>query len=216
MNKIIAIDGTAGSGKGTIAKHIAKEIGYFYLDTGAFYRAVSYLIIKNNISLGDIDTITNLVRNLNIEFKDYMVLVNGEDVTNEIRSKDVNAIVSIVADILEVRLLINDKIRKYIGNKDYIVDGRDVGTVIFPNADFKFYLDASVDTRARRRFNQLTNIGNDANFEKILENIQVRDKIDKTREFGALIIADDAIIIDTTNDEIEDTLRKMIEIIRRK
>ena len=209
MNKIIAIDGTAGSGKGTIAKHIAK-------DTGAFYRAVSYLIIKNNISLGDIDTITNLVRNLNIEFKDYMVLVNGEDVTNEIRSKDVNAIVSIVADILEVRLLINDKIRKYIGNKDYVVDGRDVGTVIFPNADFKFYLDASIDTRARRRFNQLTNMGNDANFEKILENIQVRDKIDKTREFGALIIADDAIIIDTTNDEIEDTLRKMIEIIRRK
>lgn len=216
MNKIIAIDGTAGSGKGTIAKHIAKEIGYFYLDTGAFYRAVSYLIIKNNISLGDIDTITNLVRNLNIEFKDYMVLVNGEDVTNEIRSKDVNAIVSIVADILEVRLLINDKIRKYIGNKDYIVDGRDVGTVIFPNADFKFYLDASIDTRARRRFNQLTNMGNDANFEKILENIQVRDKIDKTREFGALIMADDAILIDTTNDEIEDTLRKMIEIMRRK
>lgn len=216
MNKIIAIDGTAGSGKGTIAKHIAKEIGYFYLDTGAFYRAVSYLIIKNNISLGDIDTITNLVRNLNIEFKDYMVLVNGNDVTNEIRSKDVNAIVSIVADILEVRLLINDKIRKYIGNKDYIVDGRDVGTVIFPNADFKFYLDASIDTRARRRFNQLTNMGNDANFEKILENIQVRDKIDKTREFGALIMADDAILIDTTNDEIEDTLRKMIEIMRRK
>ena len=216
MNKIIAIDGTAGSGKGTIAKHIAKKIGYFYLDTGAFYRAVSYLIIKNNISLGDIDTITNLVRNLNIEFKDYMVLVNGEDVTNEIRSKDVNAIVSIVADILEVRLLINDKIRKYIGNKDYVVDGRDVGTVIFPNADFKFYLDASVDTRARRRFNQLTNMGNDANFEKILENIQVRDKIDKTREFGALIMADDAILIDTTNDEIEDTLRKMIEIMRRK
>lgn len=216
MNKIIAIDGTAGSGKGTIAKHIAKKIGYFYLDTGAFYRAVSYLIIKNNISLGDIDTITNLVRNLNIEFKDYMVLVNGEDVTNEIRSKDVNAIVSIVADILEVRLLINDKIRKYIGNKDYIVDGRDVGTVIFPNADFKFFLDASIDTRARRRFNQLTNMGNDANFEKILENIQVRDKIDKTREFGALIMADDAILIDTTNDEIEDTLRKMIEIMRRK
>lgn len=216
MNKIIAIDGTAGSGKGTIAKHIAKKIGYFYLDTGAFYRAVSYLIIKNNISLGDIDTITNLVRNLNIEFKDYMVLVNGEDVTNEIRSKDVNAIVSIVADILEVRLLINDKIRKYIGNKDYVVDGRDVGTVIFPNADFKFYLDASIDTRARRRFNQLTNMGNDANFEKILENIQVRDKIDKTREFGALIMADDAILIDTTNDEIEDTLRKMIEIMRRK
>lgn len=216
MNKIIAIDGTAGSGKGTIAKHIAKKIGYFYLDTGAFYRAVSYLIIKNNISLGDIDTITNLVRNLNIGFKDYMVLVNGNDVTNEIRSKDVNAIVSIVADILEVRLLINDKIRKYIGNKDYIVDGRDVGTVIFPNADFKFYLDASIDTRARRRFNQLTNMGNDANFEKILENIQVRDKIDKTREFGALIMADDAILIDTTNDEIEDTLRKMIEIMRRK
>ena len=216
MNKIIAIDGTAGSGKGTIAKHIAHELGYFYLDTGAFYRAISYLIIKNNTSLGDVLTITNYVRNLNIEFKDYMVLVNGEDVTNEIRSKDVNAIVSIVADILEVRLLINDKIRKYIGNKDYVVDGRDVGTVIFPNADFKFYLDASVDTRARRRFNQLTNTGNDANFEKILENIQVRDKIDKTREFGALIIADDAIIIDTTNDEIEDTLRKMIEIIRRK
>lgn len=212
-NIIIAIDGPAATGKGTIARRLAQFYGAEYLDTGIFYRTIAYLVNKNNIPLYEEENIIKVAQNMNIEIKRYDVFLNGEEITNELRTTNVNAIVSQVSAIKEVRLIVNEHIRDYAFNKNCVVDGRDITTVVFPNAKYKFYLDCDVDERARRRFNQNQEMGIECTFESIYENLKMRDYNDKTKEFGALTLASDATLINTTNDTIEETIEKLKDII---
>lgn len=212
-NIIIAIDGPAATGKGTIARRIAQDYGAEYLDTGIFYRAVAYLAIKNNIPLYEEEKIISLAREMEVDIKRYDVFVNGENITDQIRSNNVNAIVSQVSGIKEVRLIVNEHIRDFTFNKNCVVDGRDITTVVFPDAKYKFYLDCDVDERARRRFNQNQEMGIDCSFEEIYENLKMRDYNDKIKEFGALTLASDATLINTTNDTIDETIVKLKKVI---
>ena len=150
---------------------------------------------------------------MNIIIKRFDVYLDDVLVTDEIRSNNVNAIVSQVSAIKEVRLIVNEHIRDFAFNKNCVVDGRDITTVVFPNAKFKFYLDCDVDERARRRFNQNQEMGIECTFESIYENLKMRDYNDKTKEFGALTLASDATLINTTNDTIEETIEKLKDII---
>lgn len=215
---IVAIDGPAGSGKGTVTKEIAKRMGLINLDTGATYRCVALASLKHGIKLEEEDKIVSLIDDLDIEFKydkdDFIrVFLNGEEVTSEIRSFKVNKIVSPISSIVRVRLKMVDLQRKMAEGKDVIMEGRDIGTYVFPNADVKIYLDADVEERAKRRFKENKEKGLDVTFEEVLENIKKRDENDKHKEIGSLKIAEDAVIVDSTKlsiDEMADAVEKII------
>jgi cytidylate kinase len=215
---IVAIDGPAGSGKGTVTKEIAKRMGLINLDTGATYRCVALASLKHGIKLEEEDKIVSLIDDLDIEFKydkdDFIrVFLNGEEVTSEIRSFEVNKIVSPISSIVRVRLKMVDLQRKMAEGKDVIMEGRDIGTYVFPNADVKIYLDADVEERAKRRFKENKEKGLDVTFEEVLENIKKRDENDKHKEIGSLKIAEDAVIVDSTKlsiDEMADAVEKII------
>lgn len=215
---IVAIDGPAGSGKGTVTKEIAKRMGLINLDTGATYRCVALASLKHGIKLEEEDKIASLIDDLDIEFKydkdDFIrVFLNGEEVTSEIRSFEVNKIVSPISSIVRVRLKMVDLQRKMAEGKDVIMEGRDIGTYVFPNADVKIYLDADVEERAKRRFKENKEKGLDVTFEEVLENIKKRDENDKHKEIGSLKIAEDAVIVDSTKlsiDEMADAVEKII------
>ena len=214
---IVAIDGPAGSGKGTVTKEIAKRMGLINLDTGATYRCVALASLKHGIKLEEEDKIVSLIDDLDIEFKydkdDFIrVYLNGEEVTSEIRSFEVNQIVSPISSIVRVRLKMVDLQRKMAEGKDVIMEGRDIGTYVFPNADVKIYLDADVEERAKRRFNENQEKGIDVSFEDVLENIKKRDENDKHKEIGSLKIAEDAVIVDSTKLSIEDTILFLVLI----
>ena len=215
---IVAIDGPAGSGKGTVTKEIAKRMGLINLDTGATYRCVALASLKHGIKLEEEDKIVSLIDDLDIEFKydkdDFIrVFLNGEEVTSEIRSFEVNKIVSPISSIVRVRLKMVDLQRKMAEGKDVIMEGRDIGTYVFPNADVKIYLDADVEERAKRRFKENKEKGLDVTFEEVLENIKKRDENDEHKEIGSLKIAEDAVIVDSTKlsiDEMADAVEKII------
>lgn len=217
---IVAIDGPAGSGKGTVTKEIAKRIGLINLDTGATYRCVALASIKAGLSLSDEDGIVNLIDELKIEFKydndSIRVFLNDKEVTDEIRSFEVNKIVSQVSSIVPVRLKMVDLQRRMAEGKNVIMEGRDIGTYVFPNADVKIYLDADVEERAKRRFKENKEKGMDVSFEEILENIKKRDENDKNKTIGALKVAEDAIIVDSTKLTIEEMTDEVEKIIKRK
>ena len=218
---IVAIDGPAGSGKGTVTKEIAKRMGLINLDTGATYRCVALASLKHGIKLEEEDKIVSLIDDLDIEFKydkdDFIrVYLNGEEVTSEIRSFEVNQIVSPISSIVRVRLKLVDLQRKMAEGKDVIMEGRDIGTYVFPNADVKIYLDADVEERAKRRFNENQEKGIDVSFEDVLENIKKRDENDKHKEIGSLKIAEDAVIVDSTKLSIEEMADAVEKIILEK
>lgn len=218
---IVAIDGPAGSGKGTVTKEIAKRMGLINLDTGATYRCVALASLKHGIKLEEEDKIVSLIDDLDIEFKydkdDFIrVYLNGEEVTSEIRSFEVNQIVSPISSIVRVRLKMVDLQRKMAEGKDVIMEGRDIGTYVFPNADVKIYLDADVEERAKRRFNENREKGIDVSFEDVLENIKKRDENDKHKEIGSLKIAEDAVIVDSTKLSIEEMADAVEKIILEK
>ena len=218
---IVAIDGPAGSGKGTVTKEIAKRMGLINLDTGATYRCVALASLKHGIKLEEEDKIVSLIDVLDIEFKydkdDFIrVYLNGEEVTSEIRSFEVNQIVSPISSIVRVRLKMVDLQRKMAEGKDVIMEGRDIGTYVFPNADVKIYLDADVEERAKRRFNENQEKGIDVSFEDVLENIKKRDENDKHKEIGSLKIAEDAVIVDSTKLSIEEMADAVEKIILEK
>lgn len=212
-NTIIAIDGPSAVGKGTISRKIADYYGFEYLDTGIFYRSIAYLTLKNNISLEEENKIIDIAKNLDIIIKRFSVFNKEEEITNLIRSNEVNAIVSQISSIKEIRLIVNDLIRNHVANKNYVIDGRDITSNVYPDARFKFYLDCDADERARRRFKQNQEMGIECSFEEIYDNLKSRDYNDKTKGYGALTITNDAIIINTTNDTIEETIKKIINII---
>lgn len=217
---IVAIDGTAGSGKGTVTKIIARRMGLVNLDTGITYRCVALACLKKGLKIDEEDKIIELTETLDIkcEYEDgnIDVFLNGENVTRDIRSKEVNSIVSQVSSIIPVRLKMTELIRKMAEGKDVIAEGRDIGTCVFPNADVKIYLDADQEERAKRRFKENQENGINASFEETLNNVKLRDENDKNKKFGALKVADDATIVDSTDLSVDEMADKIEEIILKK
>ncbi len=219
MSFVVAIDGPAGTGKGTITGLISKEMGLVNIDTGATYRCVALQAIRNNIKLEEKQKIISLLDKITIDIKNnkgketQTILLNGEDVTKEIRSKEVTKIVSQVSSIVEVRLKMVEVQRNLAKGKDVIMEGRDITTYVFPNADVKIYLDADENERAKRRYLENQEKGINMSFEEVLENIRIRDENDKNKEIGSLKIAEDAVYIDTTNLTIEQVKQKVRNII---
>ena len=220
MSFVVAIDGPAGSGKGTITKLVGKKLGLINIDTGATYRCVTLEVINRGYSIKEEDKIVNLLKNIKIEFKndneEEKVFLNGKDVTNEIRTKEVNEMVSQVSHIPEVRKNMADFQRKIAEGKNVIMEGRDIATNVFPNADVKIYLDATPEERAKRRMKQNEEKGIVSTYEEVLENIKFRDYNDKTSSVAPLKQAEDAIYIDSSNLSIEEVTKKVIEIIKSK
>ena len=220
MGFIVGIDGPAGSGKGTVTKKIANKLGLINIDTGSTYRCVALEMLNKNVSLEEKDKIIEIAKNVNIKIKpDFdgdKVYLNGKDVTLEIRSKEVTDIVSQVSSINEVRYIMVDLQRKIAEGKNVIMEGRDICTYVFPNADVKIYLDATVEERARRRFKENKEKGINTTYEEVLENIRLRDENDKKKEVGALKLAEDSIVVDTTNLSIDEVVDRIISIIEEK
>lgn len=214
--KVIAIDGPAGAGKSTIAKKLADSMGYTYIDSGAMYRALTLKVLRENIPLKEFDRIIALAGETDIDFRENSIFLDGRAVDVEIREENVNRNVSYIAEIPQVRKLMVDLQRKISRNKNVVMDGRDVGTVIFPSANMKFYITASVDERAERRYNELKLKGYDAEIQDIKSQIEKRDHIDSTRTESPLSIASDAIIIDTTGKCVEEVLAEVVYNIEAK
>lgn len=212
---IVAIDGPAGSGKGTVSKIIAKKCNLVYIDTGAMYRAVAYLTLKNNIDINDEESIVNLAKNSNIVFKEDKVYINDLDVTKEIRTMEVTKIVSPISSIVPLREILVDMQRVMAKDYDVIMEGRDITTVVFPNANYKFYLDATKEERANRRYKENLEKGINSTYEEVLENIEKRDYNDMHKKVGSLMRTEDQIYIDSTNltiEEVVETFRKEIDL----
>lgn len=217
---IIAVDGPAGSGKGTITKRIEKELGITNLDTGATYRCVALEALKKGLTLNNEKEIIEIARNIDIKINNTeekdIVLLNDEDVTDKIRTKEVTAIVSQVSSIIPVREIMVEVQRKLAVGKDVIVEGRDIGTVVFPNADIKIYLDANEEIRARRRYKENLEKGINTTFEEVLENVKMRDYNDMHKKVGALKKAEDAIVIDSSNLTIDEVVNEIKNLIKEK
>ena len=214
MHKIVAIDGPAGSGKGTVADLVSKECNLVNIDTGATYRSVALKALQNNV-IDDENAIIEISKNIDIKFTpDKKVFLDGVDVTNEIRSKEVTKIVSQVSSIVEVRKNLVELQKKMAGDNDCIMEGRDITTVVFPNAKYKFYLDATPEERARRRFEQNKEKNIDMTYEEILENIKMRDYNDSHKEVGSLTRTDEQIYIDSTNLTIPEVVKIITDIVK--
>ena len=223
MSFIIAIDGPAGSGKGTITKRVANKIGFLRLDTGALYRCLTLEVLRNKIDINDIQKMVDIVHNMKVEFVtnedmnelDY-VFLNKEDVTKAIRSNEVNNIISVISSIKEVREAMLHIQRNIAKEKNTIMEGRDIGTVVFPNADLKIYLNADIEERARRRYKENMEKGINTTYEEVLQILKNRDKIDMEREVAPLKKAEDAIEIDSTNMSIEEVVDKVVKLYYNK
>lgn len=217
---IVAIDGPAGTGKGTITKIVAEKLGLVTIDTGATYRCITLAMIKQNVKLEEEEKIKEILEKSKIEFKningEQHTFLNDEDVSKEIRSNKVNSMVSQVSALKFVRYKMVDLQRKLAEGKDVIMEGRDIGTYVFPNADVKIYLDAQPEERARRRQKQNEEVGIQSTYEEVLAGIIARDENDKNKEMGALKVAEDAIVVDGTHGTIEENVQKVIEIINKK
>lgn len=217
MSIIVAIDGPAGSGKGTLAKILSEKLNLVNIDTGAMYRCVALAAIRNNLKLEDEKEIIKLSKKIKIEFtEDGKTFLDNEDVSEEIRGKEVSSIVSQISSIVKVREEMVNQQRALAKGHSVIMEGRDITTVVFPNADYKFYLDASSDERARRRFEQNKEKNIEMSLEEIKENIEKRDYNDMHKEVGSLMRTDDQIYIDSTNLNIGEVANIMINKIEER
>lgn len=211
---IIGIDGPAGSGKGTITKKVAEKLKLVNIDTGAMYRCVALASLNKKLTPQDKDKIIALAKKIEIKFDESgKVYLNGKDVSKEIRSKKVTNIVSEISSIVEVREEMVKQQRKMAEGLNVIMEGRDITTVVFPDADYKFYLDASIEERARRRYLQNKETGIEMSYEEIKENIEKRDYNDMHKEVGSLMRTDEQHYIDSTDmtiDEVVDAILKKI------
>ena len=214
MRISVAIDGPAGAGKSTIAKLVGKKFDLMYINTGAMYRAVALLAKRNDIDTTNITALMSMIDNMEMHFENDDLILDGVNIQNEITMPEISAIVSNYASIPEVRSKLVSLQRKMSEKYNVIMDGRDIGTVILKNSKFKFFLTASPEERARRRYTELLNRGLDVNYDKLLEDIIKRDYIDSTREVDPLRKADDAIEIDSSNyniDEVTEIICNFIE-----
>lgn len=202
MRIAVAIDGPAGAGKSTIAKLVGKKFNLMYINTGAMYRAVALVAKRNNISSSDINSLMDIIDEMEMHFENDDLILDGVNIQNEITMPEISEIVSNYASIPEVRSKLVTLQRKMSEKYNVIMDGRDIGTVVLKNSKFKFFLTASPEERARRRYTELLNRGLDVNYDKLLEDIIKRDHIDSTRAVDPLKKADDAIEIDSSNYNI--------------
>lgn len=217
---IVAIDGPAGSGKGTITEIVSKELNLINISSGGAYRCVALLAIENNIEIWQKEKILDVLNSSTIEFKNEngkdVIFLNGKDVTNRIKENDVANIVSQISSIKEVRFKLNEIFRQCAKDKNVIMEGRDIGTYVFPNADVKLYLDASEEIRAKRRVRQNKEQGIETNYEEVLENLRFRDKNDREKEVGALKQAEDAVYINSDNMTPQQEADEVIKVIKSK
>ena len=213
---IVAVDGPAGSGKSTIAKKIAKKHEFTYLDTGAMYRMVTLYFIENNINMSDIKNIDDILDKISLDIKKDKFFLNNKDVTNAIRTPDVSKQVSEISAIKEVRLKLVEHQRNISKGKKVILDGRDIGTVVFPEAEVKIFLIASPEERAKRRHKEYITKGIAQSYEDVLESIKARDVLDSTRKESPLKKADDAVEIDSSFMSIEEVVDKISSYIKKR
>ena len=214
---IIAIDGPSASGKSTTAKGVSKRLGFTHLDTGAMYRAVTLGMNKSNIRLSDYKKVNDYLNCLKINFdKNNRVWLNGEDVSNLIRTVDISSKVSMVSAIPEVRNKMVEIQRSIAGDNDCVLEGRDIGTVVFPEAEYKFFLIADIIVRAKRRLSELKNSDQTITLDQIIANIRNRDELDSSRQHSPLQRAKDAILIDTSHITIDQQVERIVEIVNQQ
>ena len=213
---VIAIDGGPGTGKSTVADYIAEKLNIIHIDTGAMFRAVGYYFIKNGIELKDENIINNL-DNIDVVLKyencNTIVILNGEDVTDKIRTNEVSMAASFVSKIKEVRRKLLELQRQMASMSSVVLDGQDIGTVVFPNADFKFYFVCSMEKRARKRTEDLIKKGQNVTYEEVKRLLEERDASDRNRKEAPILKADDAVEIDTTLNTVEQTGEILLDII---
>jgi cytidylate kinase len=221
---IIAIDGPAAVGKSTMGKLIARELGFLYIDTGAIYRAITWKVLKNNININDEDMISSVVSDTCITIERansknlndyYHIFVDGEDVTEEIRNPRIDQNVSQIARLPKIRKQLIYLQRELAEKGNIVMEGRDIGSVILPQADIKFYFTASEEERINRRYKELIDKGYSINYEIVKKQIIQRDKIDSKRKYAPLIKAKDAILIDSTEKSIEEVKDNILKIIKK-
>ncbi len=220
MGIVIAIDGPAGAGKSSTAREVARRLGFTYVDTGAMYRAVTYLVLQNKVDVRDEQAVIQLAAQADIQFQwqagELHTYLNGKDVSREIRSAEVANLVSPISAIGGVREIMVERQREMGRSSNIVMEGRDIGTRVFPGAEFKIYLDADVATRAKRRLKDYEQIGQAIPLEQIMAEIKHRDEIDSSRQHSPLKQAADAIVIDTSNLSFEEQVAKIIALIRQK
>jgi cytidylate kinase len=222
-NKItIAIDGFSSTGKSTLAKQLAQQLGYIYVDTGAMYRAVAFFAMQNQyISIDSFNKVelVNHLKNISLEFKFNNELgfaemyLNGQNVEKEIRTIEVSAYVSKVAEVSEVRSKLVEQQQEMGKNKGIVMDGRDIGTVVFPDAELKIFMTASAATRAQRRFDELVQKGDAVTYEEVLKNVEERDYIDTHRKDSPLVMAEDAVEIDNSHLSREEQFQVVLDLV---
>lgn len=212
----VAIDGPAGAGKSTVAKLVAKQLGVKYIDTGAMYRAVGWLALHNHIDPSNEEEILRLTESLRFTLTDSGIQVNEYHLTNEIRTEKISAIASAIATIGGVREVLVDKQRKLAGEQSVVMDGRDVGTHILPNANVKIFLTASIEKRVERRYHELKKKGAAPSLESLRQEVIQRDDNDKNRKFAPLTRAEDAILLDTTDMTTKQVVDQIIQLCRTK
>ena len=215
---IIAIDGPAATGKSTSAKLVSKKLGFTYLDTGAMYRCVTLLVLRNNVEIKNQDYLASLLKNFQLDIKkngkDHLFLLDGENVSKDIRSSDVTDNVSAVSALPVVRKKLVSIQRKIADNQDSVVEGRDIGTVVFPNADVKFFIVADTLVRAKRRQLDLKRLGEKKTIDSLIKEIRDRDNYDSQRKISPLTKAIDAIEVNTTNTTIDEQVNFMVNKVK--
>lgn len=220
----IAIDGPAASGKSTLAQRLAAHLGYIYLDTGVMYRAVAWAALRKGIPVENEEALTHLAETMDLEIlpptaadgRPYTVRVEGEDITWALRSPEVDAVVSQVSVYPGVRRALTQRQRQIGLRGRVVMVGRDIGTVVLPEADLKLYLDADLETRAQRRYRELRERGQEVSFEEVLETMRQRDALDQGREIAPLRPAPDAVVLDTTAMDIEEVFQRVLALIEAR
>jgi len=215
---VIAIDGPAGSGKSTVAKAVASNLGFLYIDTGAMYRALTLKALRQGLNLADSEGILSMAKDTSLELKTsnskICVFLDGEDVSSFIRTPEVTNNIFHIADNPQVRKIMVSLQRRVAEKQNSVLEGRDITSVVFPDAEYKFYIDASFQERARRRWLDFKNKGIDISLEQVEKDLKDRDYRDKTRPVGALKIVEDAVYIDTTNLAVEEVINRILNIVK--
>lgn len=212
----IAIDGPGGSGKSTLARMLADELDITYIDTGSMYRSIAYKILKSNINLNNLREVKDLLSNTKIDYYKDSIYLDGEDISEDIRSEEISKEASKISQIKEIREYLTNIQKEISEKRSLVMEGRDIGTVVIPKANFKFFLVASSEVRAKRRYKQLLEKGQKVKFEDIKRELEKRDYNDINRKHSPLKKAEDAIVIDTSNMSLNETLDYMLKIIRGK
>ena len=213
---IIAIDGPSGAGKGTVARAVAAALGYRHVDSGAMYRAVGWRALRDGVPLENEDAVAALAAGSRIDVTGGHVAIDDVDVTRAIRTPEIDRAAAAVARLAKVRAVLVDRQRREGAGGAIVMEGRDIGTIVFPHADVKIYLDATPEERARRRAADPAHSGGPATVADVVSALAARDELDRTRKASPLVVADDAVIVDTTGKSVDAVVREVLEVIRRQ